>query len=289
MSRNPSGKKARLAILSAAAGVLAVLIGVGLYLRVSSHAVSKPVSLSGLYWIYYREDLSRLQPLDPSLIGQTLSGPGAYALEHNTTGNPLPSGVIPVQLFFSYADQQAALAKKGGILPGVQALADDPEEWSQTPQAEQQQPLSFMQQFASSAKSAGYKTVLIPGRDLVQVPGAACTQGKGQSLSQAYISCNLPSAAANADIYVIQGAQVENNLTDFTALVKGASQQARAANPNAVIVVTLTTTVNGANMGPGTINQAARAALPYVQGFEINTTAPTDSRFITFLHDLSGS
>lgn len=273
----------------AAAGLLTVLTAAGPPRASAARPAATPVSLSSLYWIYYKEDLSRLQPMAPGLIGQTLSGPGSYALEHNAGGSPLPSGVRPVQLFFSYADEQAAL-QGGGILPGVKMLAYDPEDWAATPVAEQQQPLSYMRQFAAAAKAGGYQVEQAPGRDLMQVSGAACGQQKGQTLSQAYVSCNLAGAAAGASIYVIQAAPVETDLPDMTQLVKQAAAQARAANPNAIVLATLSTTTPGnTSVSGAAINAAARAALPYVQGFEVNSTAATDSQFIAFLHDLSGN
>lgn len=268
--------------------LLAVGLGIGLYLHVSAKAVNKPVNLSGLYWIYFREDLTRLQPLDPSLVGQTLSGPGTYALEHNASGPPLPAGVIPVQLFFSYADQQAAI-KNGGILPGVTTLADDPEYWPATPVSEQRNPLTYMQDFAQADKSAGYSTLLVPGVDLMSVPGATCGQGKGQTISQAYVTCGLPGAAANAKIFVIQTAADETNLPVATSLAQHAAAAARAANPSVIVIATISTLDNGVPVSASAMDKAARDMLPYVQGFEVNTTASTDSRYITFLHYLSGS
>jgi len=268
--------------------VLAAVLGTVLYLRITAHATTKAIKLSGLYWVYYREDLLRLQPLDPAIVGQTLSGPGTYALEHNNSGPPLPSGVIPVALYFSYADQQAALKKKL-IPPGATALADDPEDWPATPLNEQQNPLPYLKNFALASKAAGYATVLIPGRDLMSVPGAVCSQQSKETISQAYVRCGLPGAAADADLYVIQSAALETDIPAMTQLVQQAAAAARAANPNVKVIATISTAPNGSPVGAGTVNQAARAVLPYVQGFEVNTTSATDSRFIAFLHDLAGS
>ena len=275
-------------VLVSVIALLAVLLAVGLYLRISAKAANKPVNLSGLYWIYYREDLTRLQPIDPAIINETLKGPGTYALEHNNAGPPLPAGVIPVELFFSYASQQAAISN-GSIIPGVTALADDPEFWPPTPVNEQRDPVTYLNNFSQADKAKGYSTVLIPGRDLMSVPSATCGQQKGESISQAYVRCGLPGAAANANVYVIQSASLETDIPDMTTLVQQAAAAARAANPHVIIIATLSTTPVSSPVGASTINKAARAVLPYVQGFEVNTTGPTDSRFISFLHLLAGS
>ena len=288
MANASASRPLRWPVIIAAVVLVAAVAAIVAYLRITAHATNKPVKLSSLYWVYYREDLLRLQPLDPAIVGQTLSGPGTYALEHNNTGPPLPAGVIPVALYFSYADEQAALKNKQ-VPAGATALADDPEDWPATPLNEQQNPLPSLKSFGLASKAAGYATVLIPGRDLMSVSGAVCNQQKGETISQAYVRCGLPSAAANASVYVIQSAALETDIPAMTQLVQQAAAAARAANPSVKVIATISTAPNGSPVGATTVNQAARAVLPYVQGFEVNTTAPTDSRFIAFLHDLAGS
>ena len=271
------------------AALLLLALGAALYLRINAKATSKPINLSNLYWIYYREDLVRLQQLDPAIIGQTVSGPGTYALEHDDSGPPLPSGVIPVELFFSYATEQSAISNKA-ILPGVKTVADDPEYWPATPVDEQRTPLAYMQDFTKAATAKGLSSILIPGRDLMSVPNATCGQQSGETVAQAYVRCGLPGAAANARVFVIQAASVETDQTALTQLAQTAAAAARAANPHVIIIASLSTDPEGNGaVSAGTLNSAARAMLPYVQGFELNTTAPTDSTAIAFLHDLAGS
>ena len=286
-SSSPQAKASRSWLVAGIAGALILVLGIGLAVwRISAHAANKPVDLSKLYWVFYKEDLTRINAADPALAKQLIAGPGVYAYEQSNGYPPLPAGVTPVQLFFSNADFQSAVSGKQ-IIPGVQWVADDPEMWPQTPQAEQQAPLTYMQQFARTASAHGLNTVLVPGRDLMLVPGATCGQQQGQTISQAYVSCGLPGAAAYSRIYVIQGAAIETDLTALTQLVQTASAAARQANPNVIVIVSLASAPNGSPVGYTALNQAARAVLPYVQGFELNSTPATDSRMISFLHALA--
>lgn len=66
--------------------------------------------------------------------------------------------------------------------------------------------MTYLQKFSQSAQAQGRKVLLVPGRDLMQVPGAVCGQQKGQAISQAYVACGLPKTAAYASVYVIQAA-----------------------------------------------------------------------------------
>jgi len=281
----PSSIMPHMRIAGAVVAILALVLAVGLAVwRVTARSAVKPVDLTSLYWIYYKEDLARLQPLNPDLIGQTLSGPGTYVLEQSA-GGTMPAGAIPTQTFFSDAGLQAAIANDT-VIPGVKAVLDDPENWAATPISEQQNPLPAMRQFGQDAQAGGYQALLAPGRDLTAAPGAACAQTPSQNLTQAYLACDIAAAAADAPIYVIQTAPVETNVTQLTQLVQQAATQARSANPNVIIIATLSTTSNGGAVSSAALATATRTMLPYVQGFLLNTTAATDGQMISCLQAL---
>lgn len=266
--------------------MLVLILAIGLIIfRKPARSASTSVNLASLYWIYYKEDLNRLHALDPALIAATLSGPGTYALEQSEGGSRLPAGVIPTQLFFGSAGFTTAL-RQGTVIPGVSNVAYDPEDWPATPVPEQQDPLAAMKTFAGSAQSHGLRPMLLPGRDLMQVPGGLCTKKHGQTLSLAYLSCRIPSAAGEAPVFVIQSAPVETDLTQLANLVQQASAQARAVNPKVIVIATLSTTPGGKPISSTQVSLAARKILPYVQGFLINSTRATDSGIISFLQAL---
>ena len=266
--------------------MLVLILAAGhVIIRESARPASTAVNLASLYWIYYKEDLNRLHALDPALIAATLSGPGTYALEQSEAGSRLPAGAIPIQLFFGSAGFATAL-RQDTIISGVRNVAYDPEDWPATPVAEQQNPLAAMKSFAGAAKSHRLRPMLLPGRDLMQVPGEVCAKKQGDTLSQAYLSCKIPTAAADAPVFVIQSAPVEADLTQLVNLVRQASVQARTVNPKVIIIATLNTAPGGTPISSADVTEAARKILPYVQGFLINSTRATDPAMISFLQAL---
>ena len=144
-----------------------------------------------------------------------------------------------------------------------------------------------MEEFAQAATASGYQPVLVPGRDLMLVPGARCSRQPGSTISEAYLRCGLPGAAAYAPIFVIQAASVETNLPALEQLVHLAAARARKANPNVTIFATLSVSPNGADVPASAVVQAAEAIRPYVQGYAMNNVRPSDPRMLDFLTGLS--
>lgn len=252
----------------------------------AARSVIKPVSLASLHWIFYREDIDRIDLTDPGLVRTLASGPGTYELEHRPGGQFLPAGITPVQLFSSTATFRAAI-RAGTMIPGITAVAYDLEFFHLTPVTERQEPLAYLREFAVAAHASGYQPILIPGRDLVRQPGAACVLRPGLTISQAYVNCGIPATAANASIYVIQAAPVETNLPALRDLVRQSAAQARRANPNIVVIATLATAPNNVLVTSSALTTAARNILPYVDGFELNSKPWADRRVVSFLENLA--
>ena len=273
--------------LAAMAGLIAFVLAVGSWSRVSATSVSGPISLSSVRWIFYKEDFNHLNAEVPALIKRIVAGPGTYVLEHRAGGPPLPRKVIPAEMFFSSADLQAAIHHHR-VIPGVKLVVDDLEDLGTTPVAERKAPIPAMKGFAHAADAHGYQPILVPGRDLMLVSGALCSQQRGHTISQSYLRCGLPAAAAYAPIYVIQSAAVETNLSALRQLVREGTAQARKANPHVTIFATLSVSPNGSYVPYTAVVQAARVIRPYVQGFEMNNIRPSDWRMIDFLTGLGG-
>ena len=268
---------------------LVVFVGAaGSWSGVSASSTGKRISLSSMYWIFYKEDFNHLNAEAPALIKQIAAGPGTYVLEQRVGGIRLPANVIPVQYFFSSAGLQAAIDHHQ-VIPGVKVVADDLENFAITPASERQNPIPAMRGFASAARASGYRPILIPGRDLMRVPRAVCSQQPGTTISQAYLRCGLPTAAAYAPIYVIQAAAVETNLPALQQLIRDGAAQARKANPHALVLATLSVSPNGLDVSSAAVALAAETIRPYVQGFFINNLRPSDSRMLGFLQALSKS
>jgi hypothetical protein len=241
--------------------------------------------LASVYWVFYKEDFNHLSAEAPALIKRIAAGPGTYVLEQRVGGSRLPARVIPVQYFFSSAGLQAAIDHHR-VIPGVKVVADDLENFAITPASERKKPIPALRGFADSAHAHGYRSILMPGRDLMRVPGAVCSQRPGTTISQAYLRCGLPTAAAYAPIYVIQAAAVETNLSALRQLIQDGAAEAHRANPHALVLATLSVSPNGLYVPAAAVAVAAEAIRPYVQGFFINDLRPSDSRMIAFLQAL---
>jgi hypothetical protein len=278
----------RLRVFAAIAGLAAFALAAGFSSRVSATSVSGPIRLSSVKWIFYKEDFNHLRAEAPGLIRQIIASPGTYVLEHRVGGPPLPPQVIPAEMFFSDAALQAAILHHR-MIPGVRFVVDDLEYMGTAPAVEQKKPIPAMKGFAHAADMHGYQPVLIPGRDLMLVSGAVCAKQRGHTISQSYLRCGLPAAAASAPIYVIQAAPVETNLPALVQLVQGAVAQARKANPHVIIFATLSVSPDGAFVPYTAVVQAAKAIRPYVQGFEMNNIRPSDWRMIHFLAGLGST
>ena len=260
----------------------------GSWSGVSASSTGKSIGLSSMYWVFYKEDFNHINAEAPALIKQIVAGPGTYVLEQRAGGTRLPANVIPVQYFFSSAGLRAAIDHHQ-IIPGVKAVADDLENFAITPAPERKNPIPAMRGFADAAHANGYRPILIPGRDLMRVPRAVCSQRPGTTISQAYLHCGLPAAAAYAPIYVIQAAAVETNLSALRQLIQEGAAQARKANPHALVLATLSVSPNGLDVSSAAVALAAEAIHQYVQGFFINNLRPSDPRMIGFLQALSRS
>ena len=275
---------ARARVILAIGGIVALLLTFGFWSQQPARSAEKPV-LARLYWVFYKEDIERINAFDPAMVRQLVAGPGTYALTRSAFGPKLPPGVIPVENFFSAASLQQALGS-GAVYPGVRFVAEDPEDWRATPMPERVTPIPYMKKFAAAANAHGLTPILVPARDLMRVPNAVCSQNPADTISQAYISCGIPAAAANARFFVIQAAAVETNLPALRQLVSQGAAEAHRANPSVIVLATLSAAPNGTPVPYAAVDAAAKAVLPYVSGFEMNSEPQNDHAVISFLRGL---
>jgi hypothetical protein len=281
--RAPLSRRRAILVLT---GFVALLLGLAFWSREPAISAEKPI-VQRLYWIFYKEDIERINAFDPGMVRQLAAGPGTYALTRSAFGPKLPPGVLPAENFFSAASLQQAIAS-GDIYPGVRFVAEDPEDWRVTPMTERLTPIPYMKKFAAAANAHGLTPILVPARDLMRVPNAACTQNPTDTISQAYISCGIPAAAADARYFVIQAAAVETNLPALRQLVSQGAAEARRANPSVIVLATLSAAPNGTPVPYAAVDRAAQAVLPYVKGFEMNSEPQNDHALVSFLQGLGG-
>jgi hypothetical protein len=173
----------------------------------------------------------------------------------------IPDGwaTTPYVNYGSYAAFQTDVA--AGNAPDVPWLMYDPEMWSRgpselqghmtdgadvrrlrTPSDEQLHPSKYMKLFAQLGHDNGYRVINAPGLNLVEVPGADCTQANGESEWDAYLRCNLAgNAAAQADEIDIQAQEFECPSSGYADKVSRAAGQARTKNPSVKLLAGLST------------------------------------------------
>jgi hypothetical protein len=273
-------------VIIAISALIALLLAPGFLSTEAARSAQKPL-VTRLYWIFYKEDIERVNRFDPAMVRQLVSGPGTYALERSAFGPRLPQGVVPVENFFSAASLEHAVSTHA-VYPGVKFVAEDPEYWRATPMPEKVTPIPYMKKFAASANAHGLTPILVPARDLMRVPNGVCTQRPADTISQAYLSCGIPAAAADARFFVIQAAAVETDLPALIQLIRQGAAQARRANPNVIVLATLSAAPNGAPVPYSAVVRAAKAVLPYVKGFELNSEPANDHALVSFLRGLDG-
>jgi hypothetical protein len=132
--------------------------------------------------------------------------------------------------------------RKGLIPKSVTTVMYDPENWPSTPPDERRDPIGAMRAFSTSARAHGYRVVLTPSPSLVTVPAGACAVGPDESIESAYVRCDIAGQAAMlADVVETQAQNLETDPFAYRSFVAATAEQARAANPNVLVVSGLST------------------------------------------------
>lgn len=250
------------AVVAATAAAFATTVGGG----------AAAAAASTRDWIATGWNIHLANQLDPATTGHFFNTPSSFGTGPNASGNPVTDGFAAngVLVYDSYA-QFAADLQSGAISPSYKWVLYNPEEWSQTPTAEQLSPAKYLTRFGQLAHSRGYKVIEAPGRDLGNVArsGSACPELSGETLDHWYIRCGIAGAAAAAsDVYVLEDQVNTTNLAAYDALFASARRQALAANPRAVVDSELSTNY-------GTASQMAAAAKSVnADGFYVSITSP---------------
>lgn len=227
-----------------------------------------------LYWLMSINTFRSIRSLSPD-VAQKLVTQGRTFVVVSSPTRRHPRGTTETELFTSYASFRALVSSRG-LSRLVHAVIYDPEYWNQTPVGEQETPLIYMSRFSRLARREGVLTILAPARDLVYAPDRTCNNPGGETIATLYLRCDLARAAAYASMFEIQDAPQEADVSNFRRVIRVASSQAHKANRRAHLLATLSTAPSGDTISARTLLRAARSALPYVTGFELNVTAKTE-------------
>lgn len=124
----------------------------------------------------------------------------------------------------------------------VRTVMYDPENWPSTPERERVDPVAAMRAFALMARAHGYRVILTPHPSLMTVAGGKCTVRPGEAIEAAYVRCDIAGQAARyADIVETQAQYLETDPGAYGDFVSSTAAQARAANPDVLVISGLST------------------------------------------------
>jgi hypothetical protein len=212
-------------------------------------------------------------PLPTSLAA---SASLAYVQPTQSVGNTESPG--PVAYFASYAAFAQAIEKQT-IPAGIRYAAYDPERWSYTPLDEQREPINYMHAFTSLAHDHGLGSILVPGRDLMLVTGAACTKETGETLNQAFVRCDIAEGGNGANLFVTQAAPVQTTPAQYEWLVGSVSSQVRGESPSTTVLATVRPT----SARSAALASLLKATEQDVSGFEVNCTPSTATTAVALI------
>lgn len=199
-----------------------------------SEVTASLVVPSPRYWVTSKGTIEAIAAQDPGIARGVFGSPAAVALG----GWP---GALTGRSWASYA-AFAGDVSAGTIPWSVRVVMYDPESWDDTPLNEQRDPITYMQRFATLAHAHGFFAIITPHPGLVSVPGAVCEQRPGETEEAAYVRCRIAEGAARyADAYETQAQALERYPNAYRAFVSATAAQARAANPNVLVLSGLST------------------------------------------------
>jgi hypothetical protein len=246
---------------------LVAAVGCGL-VSCSSHGPSPAPTSSAspgkqLTWMLTRSALSQVVT-DPT-VRTRLESSHVYELLQPGQQPLAAVGAAPVVTFAAVSDLQQAVT--GNQLPaGTHAVLYDPEVWSFTPPAEQQNPAQAAQQAASIAHAHGLKLIVAPALNLTTVQSGTA----GPRWKQ-FLSLGLAGAMAKvADVIELQAQSLELQPATYADFVRSAAAQARAANPKVSVLAGLSTNPPGAVVSTQDLTAAISATSATVDGYWLN-------------------
>jgi hypothetical protein len=202
----------------------------------------------------------------------------AYAVNYGAVDTSAPG--IPVKAYYSYAAFQA-----DGPQP-VDWVMYDTEHQTSTPKAEQNDPITCMNEFGKLAHKRFYHVINAPARDLSYAPAPVCPR-HADPVDRWYVSAcgtGLPGGAAgNTDIWLCQSEVDETSVSAYQTLVGDSRTDiAVSTNPGCLLYAELST-------GNGTASQMIAAARSVtVDGFYLAIPDGDISKAVQVIEAISG-
>ena len=193
----------------------------------AAFAATKPA------WFMTASNVQSLSQTDSATASHFFNTASAYGAGASLIKTPVQAGyaTTPVLNYTSYAQFSSDISS-GAINYPYKWVMYDPEDWSQTPVNEQQDPVKYMELFGQLAHAHGLKVVEAPAMDLCSVSPAPTTPGcpVRPAHSGTPGSTSPAPPPPTRDIFVLQDESNTTNLSQYVSLYTSAAAQAQAAN-----------------------------------------------------------
>jgi hypothetical protein len=243
-----------------------------------------PAATSGKpYWLIEDYSITSMETagLSSALAAQYFNNPQTFLIVRAQASSVDASFPLAtkVESFASFAAMQQAVSANQ-LLPGIKFLLYDNERWSFTPTNEQSAPYTYAAQAQQLAHAHGLSLIFTPAVNLALPAGspaassAANAQGAATKYND-YLSDAEPGQGAKvSDVFEIQAQQLETSPT-FASFVQQAVSAAHSANPQALILVGITTSAPGVTVQPAQLMSAYTSVRSDVSGYWINIPGAT--------------
>ena len=277
------------AFLFTAISVLTAGVLVFAGLSSAGQSTGSTASDSGhLHWAMARSSLEHLIAAAPDEAQAAFDSPDTMVQnDPPLSRDPSPPGWSSsrAERWTSFGAFRTAV-EESAVPSMVQVVHYDNEAWSQTPRREQRRPALFEHRFCTLAHAEGWSCYTGPGQDLCGV----IDHPAGETYAQCYLDQDLAGKAARyADVIDIQAQALEpRGARAYGNFVRRAAKQARAANPDVVVLGNIAASPSGSAVSAAAMYRCAKAALPYVSGFYTTVSAADGATSADFLRRLEG-
>ena len=233
-------------------------------------ALSRPESCKRLSWMINVRALDALLEagLPEILVKHFFDNQDTFLMGSGQTEDvTLQLHSMPTQVFTSFETLRQAFANNQ-IGPSTKAIVYDNEAWEFTPPNEQANPAIYEKRAAELVHDHSLTFICTPAVDLLKVLDPDTHE---DDMYTQYLTLGIAADAARySDIYEIQAQGSEINTDEFSQFVTSATQQARQANPNVIVLAGLSTGPSGKIATADELYDAATSVLDVVEGFWLN-------------------
>lgn len=258
----------------------------------------RPPALTGppaMGWIAGSGNISYLNTNDPTAARAFFDTPNSFCTGASLVASPVPGTyhTTPVLSVDSYTNSASnaspglwgdgtngpngGLLPKGSITYGYKWIMYDNEVWANTPTAEQNDPVTYMQDFISAChnNTPRYKAIMAPGYGLFSTAQGAWPRiPSTETQTDWFVRVIVGMGAVGCDLFLLQNESQQGTGNYATLWNKTAAKMA-AVNPGVPVFAEVasdfaqTGSLTGPQLGTSMAANAQTLTSPYPDGFYV--------------------